>query len=127
MNSEILDEIEKENKHPYFGLKSYWAFWRSIIFYSFPFLIVVLLSNSINIPSTEFVQNCIFGIMTVTVIIGFYFNLFGIVSYLKSKKSKETVTKKVLVGGIGNLLIFLTWIWVLFLSNIFNDGIGCMN
>lgn len=127
MNSDILDEIEKEYKPPYFGLKSYRSFWKATFFYVLPYFVTYIFLNVFNVLNSDSYTDHFLFFYFMAFMLGFYFNLFGIISYLKSRKNRETVTRKMLIGGIGNLLIFLTLIWKLFLSNIFNDGIGCLN
>ncbi len=121
MKNEILDEIEKEPTPPKHALESYDQFLNSIRSYAAIFLIslaFVLLGKGRVHPNFYFAVFIIFGVL------GFSFNLRGMSSYLTSRKNQETFTWKLLVGGIGNLLLFLASIWVLFLSRIF-DSYGC--
>ena len=117
MKNEILDEIEKEPTPPKYALKSYDEFCNSIKSYAAIFIIslaFVLFGKGRVHPDFYFAVFIIFGVL------GFSFNLRGISSYLSSRKNQETFTWKLLIGGIGNLLLLLILIWVLFLSNMFN-------
>lgn len=117
MENNILDKFEKEIEPPKFALKSYDQFWYSIKSYVaiFPIsLAFVLLGKGRVHLDFYFAVFIIFGVLGLT------FNLRGISNYLLSRKNQETFTWKLLVGGIGNLLVLLALFWVLFLSNIFN-------
>jgi heme/copper-type cytochrome/quinol oxidase subunit 4 len=118
MKNEILDEIEKEPTPPKYAIKSYDEFLNSIRSYAAIFLIslaFLLLGKGRVHPDFYLAVYIIFGVL------GFSFNLLGISSYLSNRKNQETFTWKLLVGGIGNLLLFLASIWILFLSRIFDS------
>ncbi len=118
MKNEILDEIEREIILPSFALKSYEQFWKSIIIYIGVLTILFLLvSLEINIPNTLALL-----ISLIVGMIGFIFNFFGILNFQKSVQNKEYFTWKLLVGGFGNLLFFLSWIWMLFIRDNYVSG-----
>jgi len=115
-DNKILDEIEKEIEPPKFALKCYDQFLTSVLLYlSIIVLILFIEEIKINIPI-----NLALLFFFVIGTIGFIFNFFGMLNYLKSRKKEEQFIWKLLVGGIGNLLLFLSWIWILFLYQMFN-------
>ncbi len=117
MENNILDEIEKDPIPPKFALKSYDYFLNSVRSYVAIFLIslafVLLGKGSVHL-------NFYFAVFLIFGVLGFSFNLRGISSYLMSRKNQEVYTWKLVVGGVGNLLLLLTLIWVVFLSNLFD-------
>ncbi|MFK8008938.1 MAG: hypothetical protein AB8H03_21430 [Saprospiraceae bacterium] len=117
MENNILDEMEKEIEPPKFALKSYDQFWYSIIFYTILPIIFELLQRTnlldFNVVSSSwggmfFLASLFFGM------IGFVLNCFGIRNSYKSKKKNEIFTWKIIVGGFGNLLLFLLWGIIIF-------------
>lgn len=116
MEDEILDEVEKEIELPKFALKSYDQFLTSVLIYlGIVVLIIFLEEIRINI-SLNVVLFSSLAIGMIALII----NFFGILNYLKSRKDEEPFIWKLLVGGIGNLLLFLSWVFILFIILIFN-------
>ncbi len=116
MENNILDEIEKEIELPKFALKSYDQFLTSVLLYLSIVVLVIFLNEKELNQSFNFALFFSFAVGTIA----FIFNFFGILNYLKSRKNKEGFIWKLLVGGVGKLLLFLFWIFILILIPIFN-------
>ena len=112
MENEILDEIENEIKLPKFALKSFDQFWYSIIYYTIVPIIFELLKR-INLFDFKIISDMggLFFLATILFgMIGFGVNFFGMRNALKSRRQNENFTWKILIGGFGNLLLFVLWI-----------------
>ena len=116
MENNILDEIVKEKEIPKFAIKSYNQFWYSIICYTIVPIIFELLKrfNILNIDLLSSWGRLFFYCSFFLGVVGFVFNFFGILNVLKSRRRRETFTWKILIGIIGNVLLILMSIWIIF-------------
>ncbi len=117
MKNNILDEMEKEIEPPKFALKSFDQFWYSIICYMIvPILFEIL--KRFNLFDFNTILSSLGGFLFLATLffgmIGFGFNFFGMRNALKSRRQSEHFNWKVLVGGFGNLFLFILWIVLMY-------------
>lgn len=116
MENNILDEIEKKIEPPKFALKSYDQFLTSVLLYLGIIVFIIFVNEmEINI-SFNFALLFSFVIGTIASV----YNFFGIFNCLKSRKNMEIFIWKLLLGGFGNLILFLAWVFILFLIPLLN-------
>ena len=114
MENNILDEIKKEIEPPRFALKCYDQFLTSVLLYLSIVVFIILANEMIIDVSFNFALFFIFAIG----MIAFVFNFYGILNYLKSRKKEEHFIWKLPIGGVGNLLLFLFWVFILLMIPI---------
>ncbi|MFK7774725.1 MAG: hypothetical protein AB8F94_21480 [Saprospiraceae bacterium] len=122
MEENILDETEKKIEPPKFALKSFDQFWYSIICYTIVPIIFEILKRFDLFDFKVILSNRGGSFFLATLflgMIGFVINFFGMRNAIKSRRESETSTWKILVGGFGNLFLFLLWI-ILMYYYIFN-------
>jgi hypothetical protein len=116
MKNEILDEIGGSN-HPNYTKKS-------LLFFAFSTATIILL-----IVITEYFLDLLirvggsFIVPSTIILIGLILNIFGLLNAFRSMKSKEISNWKRNIALIGNSIIFLFYIFILwaYIDHIFDN------
>lgn len=108
MENNILDEIIKEKEIPKFAIKSHDYFWYSSICYTIVPIIFESLIRS-NLVEIDFLSSwgaLFFSCSLIFGIVGLVYNFYGILYSIKSINEKEIFIWKIIVGGLGNAILF---------------------
>ena len=108
MQDEILDEIENI-VYPKYAIKSIYLFLSSVV----TFFLLIVMEYLFDFSIIKFEKNVFSQFSNTISLIALILNIFGLINAFKSVKFKEVANWQRNFAIIGNLLIFLFYIFIL--------------